>query len=163
MTKNQAIEFVSSLSKGIDPQTGKVLFGDTIINRPDIIRSFFDLLELLKCGNDNPLSPFALSSKDGIKCELCGITEFVRRVNEKREEGTQQLKVSRVVNWFVENEYLIIETQGEKNIKLPSQKGIESGISFSEENRYGRTYIKLYYNNKIQNILLDNLINGNIK
>ncbi len=91
--------------------------------------------------------------------ELKQITEMTREINEVlAENGRGKVSPVKMSNWLIENGYLkLIEKEG-KNIKVPSEKGIESGII--QEERVGENgvyYVNMYPKN-MQRLIAENII-----
>ena len=159
MNRRETIEFIVDLSKGIDPLTKEPLINDTVLNRGDVVRALYDVLNLLRASN-NVLYPFKISSKDGFSYEEKGIRDFVNEINDLRDEGTSKMNYKVLLDWLTANGYLYIPEDGQKR---PTAKGLENGIVEYYIEKRDRNFYQVKYTQKIQEIIIDNLLNGNIK
>ena len=62
----RAREIIRSLAEGIDPTTGEVLAGESVYNKPDVIRALYTMLEET---TPKPLDPFRNAGKPWTEAE----------------------------------------------------------------------------------------------
>lgn len=162
-SKQELLKYVELLAKGVDPLTGEILESNALLNRPDIIRMFYELKKYLLDDNKSSKkkSDFILTTYDGIIEPQLTITNFVRNINEANCRGNMKKVSSRAVtDWLFKEGYLEL-TDG--NQKIPTEKGESIGISFiKKKNSYGLAYIVVCYDSNAQKFILENLENGNI-
>lgn len=57
MQPGEIIRILSSLAHGVDPVSGLPFSGDSLFNKPDIIRALFAAVDMIRAGTDRPVRP----------------------------------------------------------------------------------------------------------
>ena len=163
--------FADMLAKGIDP-TSKLNFSnqDTIMVLPKVIsynKKVYELIDLVKNGKKNrgKISiPFMLTDNNKKKIqlseEMISISDFCKMINEKVVvcKSMNKLKATQIVSGLVKLGFLINDMYDNKEIKVPTKKGLEIGIQkVSKINSCGDEYFVNLYNKDAQKYIIDNI------
>ena len=77
----RAREIVRSLAEGVDPSTGEVLSGESVYNKPDVIRALYTILEATAPKPVQPMDPYRNAGKPWTELEDDKLREeFVGKV-----------------------------------------------------------------------------------
>lgn len=87
------------------------------------------------------------------------ISYFLKQIEDLLPED-QEMKVraTMLTDWLRENEYLVRQKMenSEKEVSVPTQKGIDLGLYSEKAGMFPNEYYRVYYNEKAQRFLVDN-------
>ncbi len=160
---------IESLARGVNPFSGEMIPDDEVINNVKISRCFFyvvDVLEKLIEGEyvkkEKKLKvPFIV--KDG---ELenfdyydggIAISDIVKRINDIVGYDGRKIKRGLIINWLIEDGFIVENEINGRKYKMPTVKGNEAGI-YTEE-RFGKNgnYKVVMYNKNAQEMIIEHL------
>ncbi len=170
-----AKDYIDKLAQGIDPISGQEMPEDTVLNQARLVRCFFYVSGVLQQVIDNGgVAAPQPAKKRGrayfhltdemrnqvvYSSEPIMIRRFLQQLNEMIDpETTRQLSATTVTGWLVEKVFLYQENyQAGKSRKLPTQAGLDLGIS--QENRVGDygEYVAILYNEQAQHFIIDHM------
>ena len=170
-----AKDYIDKLAQGIDPISGHEVPEDSVINQARLVRCFFYVSSVLQQVIDNGGAVVQQPSKkrgrayfhltDEMRNQVVYSSEpimirrFLQQLNEMIDsETTRQLSATTVTGWLVEKGFLSVDTDEKgRNRKLPTQTGLEIGIS--QENRVGDygEYVAILYNEQAQHFIIDHM------
>lgn len=86
------------------------------------------------------------------------ISQITERINAlKTSTNAAKLRATDITEWLLSIGILKVVSQNEKNCKLPSEIGIEMGVSVERRNGSNGEYSVALYNIEAQKFILDNL------
>ncbi len=160
-----AVSYLDRLIAGENPNTGFVLFDVNdrknagIINCLSFVRSYLlkDIIEM-----ENVPTKFVLTEQArrdiSIYPEGLSITKFVEIINGvAREPNMERLRGRQVTSWLLKNGYLSYQKLGDKDFRMPTEKGTGIGISAHEYTTDGRPYMINVYDANAQVFILDHI------
>lgn len=65
----RAREIIRSLAEGVDPSTGEVLSGESVYNKPEVIRALYTILEVTAPKPIQPMDPYRNAGKPWTEME----------------------------------------------------------------------------------------------
>lgn len=167
------IDFVSKLSKGIDPISSSKLPEDTVLNNRKYLQVFSyteeALCYLLKNLNNigprsyNTKPEFYLSEKEKqriiISKELLSISQITYNINSIADTSKmKKIKATQITSWLTELGYLQEDPKGETSHKVCTEKATAIGISTVEKkNSYNETYYVTLYGEMAQALIIQNI------
>jgi hypothetical protein len=171
----RAKDYIDKLANGIDPISGETLEDDTALNNVRLSRCFFYVADILnqvienngvvgkrvvvKASDLPPFTlPYELREKIEITQEPAMISKFAGRINGLVDLTTmRKLPSTAFTSWLVAKGFLSEERVNDKWRKKPTEMGLELGIEFEvRDGQYGG-YIAIFYTEKAQRFLVDNL------
>ena len=164
--------YMDKLANGVNPLNDEPVPEAELINDVHLSRCFFfvsDILrQVIEAGGVKPAGkktkrlplniPFERREQFEYSDKPLAASEIAKRVNALRgDENMKKLTYRDIVNWLMGLGMLEETTVGGKQVKRPTQSGLENGIFV--ENRTGRNgaYQVVVYNAAAQHFLLDNL------
>ena len=165
--------YLEKLANGIDPITNEEVPGDSALNNVRLSRCFFYVSDILQqvIENGGKVSRIVNGKKlsfqidwDVLKQikvqeEPIYISRFTENINTLIDKEVMQgLRPVTITRWLTEEGFLKEEAlPNGKKTKLPTEKGIQIGITSEvRQGSYG-SYNALLYNNHAQHFLLDKL------
>jgi hypothetical protein len=159
--------YMRSLADGIDPISGKLLPGDTVLNQVAMARCFFfvaETLDKLIARGGVPSSvakgKFALSQEQQSAIEVTdepvGINDLAKRINAVVDTRLMKGATGVALNaWLMKIGYLEeVELEGKKQ-KAATEKGKEAGIDTRQiSTPEGRRFFKNVYNREMQTFII---------
>ncbi len=165
--------YMDALANGIDPITGRELLEDTVLNRPQMIRCFFYVSDILRQVAENgghvgvkkagKKIPFALSMEQRASVPFSSaplpISQFTDLLNKMVDLDTmKKLSTTTVTNWMVEKGFLrILKTPDGRHSKRPTPQGKQIGLSTEQRQGTAGPYIVVLYDESAQRFIVDNL------
>lgn len=163
------------LANGIDPTSGIQFENDTIMNSERIkeyhreIKSILDKLILIEHKRDtstrkNSKIPFFLldsvKKKIVLSEEKISISKLCYIFNGYVPTDMKKIKASDITSILEEKGFLkTVEWRAGREIKIPTEEGLNLGISTCEKtNEYGNTYSVNYYNIDAQRYILHEIL-----
>ena len=161
--------FIESLARGINPLNGATVPDDEVINNVKISRCLFyvvDVLEKLCEGeysNKKKKTKAPLTIKEG---ELenfdytdggIAISDIVKRINDIVGYDGRKINRGPIINWLIENGYIVENEINGRKYKLPTEKGNEAGIYSEERFGYNGNYKVVLYNKNAQRMIIEHL------
>ncbi|MBQ3265289.1 MAG: hypothetical protein IJH07_05875 [Ruminococcus sp.] len=163
--------YLEKLANGVNPLTGEEVGETDVVNNVRISRCLFYSAGILKQIVDNKgrfkvqmpeRKPFAITSEQLARFEYAeygiSITEIVKRINALIDTvHINELKSKAVLEWLVEAGLLTNIVVNNKTRRRPTAQGDSMGI-FTEERsgQYGM-YEGVFYSNKAQRFIIDNI------
>lgn len=163
--------YIDCLAKGINPLNNKAVNDDDIVNNIKISRCLYFVRDILQDVIDSKQikdkkatkTPFSISEEQKTYFEFSAspisISEIASKFNNLREnENMIKLQAKHFTSWLISLGLLteIVNEQGNKR-KIPTQAGIDIGISIEERTNLYRTYHVVLYNNDAQHFIVDNI------
>ena len=87
------------------------------------------------------------------------ISYFLKQIADLLPEDQEmKVKVTMLTDWLRENEYLVKQKMdnSEKEVSVPTQKGIDLGLYSEKAGMFPNEYYRVYYNENAQRFLVDN-------
>ena len=168
-----ALAYVNRMAEGNNPVNNNPVREDDVLNNPNIIRCMFfirDVLEAVK-ENDGYVSeksnkikkslknPFPLALLDQFQYrEDNSISMIVKQINESvKEENIKKITAQMITSWLRDEKYIEDLEKSWGKSTVPTAKGESAGI-YSQIREYnGREYVKVIYNEKAQNMIINHL------
>ena len=163
--------YLEKLANGINPLTGEEVSDSDVVNNVRISRCLFYSSGILKQIVENKgkfkiempdRKPFALTQEQISRFEYSdyglSITEIVKRFNALIDTAyMKELKSKHILGWLVESGLLQNIIVNNKTRRRPTPQGESMGI-FTEERsgQYGM-YEGVFYNNRMQHFIVDNI------
>lgn len=163
--------YLEKLAKGINPLTGEEVAETDVVNNVRISRCLFYTADLLKKIVDNKgkfkiempaQRPFSLTREQIGRFEYSesglSITEIVRRFNALIDSTyMKELKTKQITEWLVNVGMLQNIVVNNKTRRRPTPQGEGIGITIEERmGQYG-VYEGVFYSNKAQHFIVDNI------
>lgn len=162
--------YLDKLSLGTDPITGQpVPEGDSLRN-PRLSKCFqyvSGVLEKVIQNGGQVISgekaPFTITDEQLSRIQLPGqplrIADFVEVIlRTTGYEGMKKLSPVKLTNWLLQKGFLAQElTADGKKRRVPTQAGLDLGISIQMCEYNGVEYPGVFYDDKAQRFLLDNI------
>ena len=166
--------YLDKLARGIDPIADKEVPEDSVLNNVRLVRCFFYVSGILGQVIANggyvgakPRGPklpeFSATAEElsrvPVTQEPARITQFVDRISAAlNNPQMKKLGTTVVTDWLLRKGFLEKRTSAEgKSQRLPTQAGIELGLTTeTRQGQYG-VYTAVFYNAGAQRFLLDHL------
>ena len=164
--------YIDKLANGINPIDDRAVADDDIINNVRISRCLFYVSEVLNKAiaddrggdeHEKKRQPFALTPEElnafVFSDSAITVSEITRRLNAL-VEGKQmtKLKLRSITDWLCSIELLAIQTGANgSNVKRPTARGEELGISTEVRLGYVGRYTVILYNRIAQQFIVDNI------
>lgn len=87
------------------------------------------------------------------------ISYFLKQIEDLLPEDQEmKVKATMLTDWLRENEYLVRQKMenSEKEVSVPTQKGIDLGLYSEKAGMFPNEYYRVYYNENAQRFLVDN-------
>jgi hypothetical protein len=168
----RAKDYIDSLARGIDPFSGEELTDDTLLNNVRLSRCFFYVAEVLgkaiSSGGSvekkkrSGMLEFALNDEQKARIEIfptpTPMTPFIKSLNELADGNLyKRLTYTTVSNYLVDNGYLETKNDGAREIKIPTEIGVQLGIAREPRVFEGRTTYVNTYNENAQRFIIDHI------
>lgn len=164
--------YIDKLANGINPLNDLPLPEGDIANNVHVSRCFFFISGVLQNVIDNGLitqhnravrHPFVISPEEKEHFEYSQdpitFSDIARRLNVAASgEGTPQLRYSAITFWLIETGMLdILKSPGGADIKKPTERGLEAGISIESRTGANGPYDVIVYNEAAQHFIVDHI------
>lgn len=164
--------YIDKLANGINPLDDTAVSDDDIINNVRISRCLFYVAGVLDkvIANGGEIAPakkakkaeFRISAQEIENFEYSdtpiAISEIVKRINALTEnDSMKQLNTKQITAWLVSCGILEEVERNEKVTKYPTDVGLEMGLSIETRVGYRGEYTAVFYNEKAQEFIIDNL------
>ncbi len=169
-TKAELISFLTDLMNGINPVNKQEFPADHFFNNIEAIRKLHEIVMLLNQTEEKTEKVAVRKPKvdygkgdfifpDNLEDLINGdatITVILKALNEKLEVlNNKKLKLNDVTNKLIEWGYLYVD---ENDKKLPTEKGLETGISVRKKYiGYGKYVEVINYSPKAQLVILEEI------
>ena len=166
MEKKEAVNFLECLAKGRNPFDGYQISEESILNDVRFVRMFYELRDYIVDNIEEEREPkvkkmpFVLKTKEGIIDRASNMSNFIDRINQVNlEENMKRFTRTPVMNWLIENGYLVVQ----EDKKCITAKGNEAGIYYDYRfSSSGREYEVIMYPPEFLRYLLDSIESGEI-
>lgn len=163
--------YMDKLAQGVDPITDQNMPGDSVLNQVRLARCFFyvsDVLEQVIANGgvvgQKPKTPkFSITPEQlrGVRVspEPVCITQLVDMIAAAAGNGQmKKLRTTVITDWMLTEGYME-KRQGAdgKHVRVPTEKGIQLGISVQARRSPQGEYMAVYYDAKAQQFILDHL------
>lgn len=173
MTEIEEISYaksvIESLARGVNPFSGEMIPDDEVINNVKISRCLYyvvDVLEKLcecKYPKKEKKSKAPLIIKEGELEKFdyydggIAISDIVKRINDIVGYDGRKIKRGLIINWLIEDGFIVENEISGRKYKIPTVKGNEIGI-YTEE-RFGNNgnYKVVLYNKNAQRMIIKHL------
>ena len=173
MTEIEEIKYaksiIESLARGINPLSGETISDDAVINNVKISRCLFyviDVLEKLCQGEyikkeNITKAPFIIKegeldnfdyADDGIS-----MTDIIRRINDIVGYDGRKIKRGLIIDWLIEDGFIVESENSGHKFKLPTRKGIKAGIFIEERFGVNGSYRAVMYDKNAQRMIIEHL------
>ena len=173
MTEIEEIKYaksiIESLARGVNPLNGETILDDEVINNVKISRCLFYVVDVLEklCQGGYPKKgkkvkvPFIIKegeldnfdyTDDGIS-----ISDIAKKINDLVGYDGRKIKRGLIIDWLIEDGFIVENEINGCKYKLPTGKGNEAGI-YTEE-RFGNSgkYEVVMYNKNAQRMIIEHL------
>lgn len=169
-TMQRAKMYLDKLVQGIDPITDQAVPEGDSIKNPRLSRCFQYISGVLEkvianggqvCAAEK--APFTITDEQLTKVQLTGeplrIADFVDLILRATDyQGMKKLSPLKLTNWLLQKGFLIREIGPDgKPRRVPSPAGKELGISAQMCEYKSGEYLGIFYDEKAQRFLLDNI------
>ena len=168
----KAKSYLDKLANGINPITNELASENDTINNIHISRCLFyvsDVLRNLIENNNNPQKkknskiPFSVTPQQladyVFEDNPITVTEITKKLNSLIDtEEMKGIKTTSITNWLIKINMLeYFADENGKNHKIPTENGIQLGITTQEcLGMYG-SYKVVLYDSNVQQFILDNI------
>ena len=167
--------YMDKLANGIDPIQDLEAPPEDIINNVRLSRCFFYVSDVLQRCIQNggvdfsaaqkraPKVPFTLSLEQrnqvSFSAESISVSVLVQRINSLIDQNHMTaLKTTQITDWLVDAGFLaVIPTQEGRQVRRATQSGDAMGMHNEERNSIHGPYTGVFYEEKAQRFLVDNL------
>lgn len=168
--------FIDKLADGINPLDDSPIPEGDITNNVRLTRCFFYVSDILGRIIENEginreyrikeeKIPFEITTEQLVKYNFSPFSVTVSEISKQLtalcdNPKMKTLSAVQINSWLLFNGYLTegVDPHTNKRRKLPTQKGIELGISTLEkQDSFNRPYITVVYNSNAQRFILSNL------
>lgn len=173
MTEIEEIKYakavIESLARGINPLSGETIPEDEVINNVKISRCLFYVVDVLEklCEGEyskkKKKTKTPLTIKEG---ELenfdyydggIAISDIVKRINDIVGYDGRKINRGLIINWLIEDGFIVENEINGRKYKLPTDKGNEAGIYTEERFGYNGNYKVVLYDKNAQRIIIAHL------
>ena len=173
MTEIEEIKYaksvVESLARGVNPLNGEAISDDEVINNVKISRCLFyvvDVLEKLCQGEylkkeKKSKEPFIIKEGELENFDYydggIAITDIVKRINDIVGYDGRKIKRGLIIDWLIEDGFIVENEINGRKYKLPNGKGNEAGIYTEERFNDRGSYKVVMYNKSAQRMIIEHL------
>ena len=164
--------YIDKMANGINPIDDIPAAESDVINNVRVSRCLFYVSDILRQVIENNGSinktksskkPFSISAEAQNKFPFSTVpipvSEITKRLNDLANLDTcYKLKHTSVTSWLMDIGALELRVASDgKNIKRPTQQGVELGISTEKRVGINGTYVVVVYNKEAQQLIVDNI------
>lgn len=168
----KAKSYLEKLANGINPITNELASENDTINNIHISRCLFyvsDVLRNLIENNNNPQKkknskiPFSVTPQQLADYVFddnpITVTEITKKLNSLIDtEEMKGIKTTSITNWLIKINMLeYLADENGKNHKIPTENGIQLGITTQERLGMYGSYKVVLYDSNVQQFILDNI------
>ena len=168
----KAKSYLDKLANGINPITNELASENDTINNIHISRCLFyvsDVLRNLIENNNNPQKkknskiPFSVTPEQLANYVFddnpITVTEITKKLNSLIDTAEMKgIKTTSITNWLIKINMLEYFADGNgKNHKIPTENGIQLGITTQERLGMYGSYKVILYDSNVQQFILDNI------
>lgn len=168
----KAKSYLDKLANGINPITNELASENDTINNIHISRCLFyvsDVLRNLIENNNNPKKkknskiPFSVTPQQLADYVFddnpITVTEITKKLNSLIDtEEMKGIKTTSITNWLIKINMLeYFADENGKNHKIPTENGIQLGITTQERLGMYGSYKVVLYDSNVQQFILDNI------
>ena len=168
----KAKSYLDKLANGINPITNELASENDTINNIHISRCLFyvsDVLRNLIENNSNPQKkknskiPFSVTPQQLADYVFddnpITVTEITKKLNSLIDtEEMKGIKTTSITNWLIKINMLeYFADENGKNHKIPTEDGIQLGITTQERLGMYGSYKVVLYDSNVQQFILDNI------
>ena len=168
----KAKSYLDKLANGINPITNELASENDTINNIHISRCLFyvsDVLRNLIENNNNPQKkknrkiPFSETPQQLADYVFddnpITVTEITKKLNSLIDtEEMKGIKTTSITNWLIKINMLeYFADENSKNHKIPTENGIQLGITTQERLGMYGSYKVVLYDSNVQQFILDNI------
>ena len=168
----KAKSYLDKLANGINPITNELASENDTINNIHISRCLFyvsDVLRNLIENNSNPQKkknskiPFSVTPQQLADYVFddnpITVTEITKKLNSLIDtEEMKGIKTTSITNWLIKINMLeYFADENGKNHKIPTENGIQLGITTQERLGMYGSYKVVLYDSNVQQFILDNI------
>lgn len=168
----KAKSYLDKLANGINPITNELASENDTINNIHISRCLFyvsDVLRNLIENNNNPQEkknskiPFSVTPQQLADYVFddnpITVTEITKKLNSLIDtEEMKGIKTTSITNWLIKINMLeYFADENGKNHKIPTENGIQLGITTQERLGMYGSYKVVLYDSNVQQFILDNI------
>lgn len=168
----KAKSYLDKLANGINPITNELASENDTINNIHISRCLFyvsDVLRNLIENNNNPQEkknskiPFSVTPQQLADYVFddnpITVTEITKKLNSLIDtEEMKGIKTTSITNWLIKINMLeYFADENGKNHKIPTENGIQLGITTQERLGMYGSYKVILYDSNVQQFILDNI------
>lgn len=168
----KAKSYLDKLANGINPITNELASENDTINNIHISRCLFyvsDVLRNLIENNNNPQNkknskiPFSVTPQQLADYVFddnpITVTEITKKLNSLIDtEEMKGIKTTSITNWLIKINMLeYFADENGKNHKVPTENGIQLGITTQERLGMYVSYKVVLYDSNVQQFILDNI------
>ena len=168
----KAKSYLDKLANGINPITNELASENDTINNIHISRCLFyvsDVLRNLIENNSNPQKkknskiPFSVTPQQLADYVFddnpITVTEITKKLNSLiNTEEMKGIKTTSITNWLIKINMLeYFADENGKNHKIPTENGIQLGITTQERLGMYGSYKVVLYDSNVQQFILDNI------
>lgn len=174
-TLETAIIYVKRLAEGNNPINNQPMEEDTVLNNPNVIRCMYFVREVLEevYNNNGATKKKAEKTASAIETfprevlsqysyrEDKSIQNIISQIYEPvRSKGLKMLSGKVINDRLMANGYIteVYSEEFNKNVKVPTEKGIKVGMRAERVEYPGRTFISIFYNKEGQEFLIANFL-----
>lgn len=167
----QAKLYMGKLAQGIDPISDAEIPEDFVLNQVQLARCFFYLSDVLgqlianggTLGGKTNQRSFSIGAEELARVQISDepirITRFTEHICAAvPDRGQKKLNPTVITNWLEKQGFLVkqADTDG-KQRRVPSDRGLEIGLSPQLIHGQYRDYLAVFYNANAQRFLLNHL------
>ena len=168
----KAKSYLDKLANGINPITNKLASENDTINNIHISRCLFyvsDVLRNLIENNNNPQKKKNSKISFSVTPQQLAdyvfddnpitVTEITKKLNSLIDtEEMKGIKTTSITNWLIKINMLeYLADENGKNHKIPTENGIQLGITTQERLGMYGSYKVVLYDSNVQQFILDNI------
>lgn len=168
-------DILCALADGIDPVTGEILPMESVVNRPEVIRSLFYAIDAIEKNMRSRSSDEPKNKKTGRKpkCTLSPdamkqvkvmdvpqpITRIVSYINEVVDNTVmKKLNYKSALAWLLSNGYITEDIIEGIPVKKPTSKGENIGITIEQRiSQTGKLYLVTLYSEEAQRMIVEHV------
>ncbi len=170
MTEIEEIKYakavIESLARGVNPLNDEPIPDDEVINNVKISRCLFyvaDVLEKLCQGEYNKKgkkskTPFIIKEGELENFDYSdygiSISDIVKKINNIVGCDGRKIKRGLIIDWLIENGFIVESQNNGRKYKLPTDKGTEAGIYTEIRFGYNGNYTVVLYNESAQRMII---------
>lgn len=169
-TMQRAKMYLDHLARGIDPLTGREIGDDSVLNHVRISRCLFYVSGVLEqvIANGGQVgkregAPFVIDRSRMANIRLTdapvSLTEFTGNIVAGMGDPNMKRPSPKAITaWLMQKGLMELTTDPEgKQRRLPTQAGLQAGLSTARRTGQNGEYLAVYYDANIQRMILDHL------